>query len=166
MLPNFIRAGGTFIRLHGGGPPLAGESVPNSTASGGFLFLLQDYAAAEAPTRRSEGFESRALGDFCHPPFFNYHPARKEGEATCCPLFFCFILSTQVTRDLLIAYREGYGGTFYKTVRGEGPGAHATKLYGDLLPICNQPTPMTTTTTAAPTAAFFFSLPHRKQISF
>jgi len=165
MLPNFIRAGGNFYQTTRRRPPLAGEFVPNSTAAGGFLFLLQDYAAAEAPPAGERASNLVLWGTSATLQSLTtiLHGRRERQPAA---RFFFFKLSTQVTRDLLIAYREGYGGTFYKTVRGEGPGAHATKLYGDLLPICNQPTPMTTTTTAAPTAAFFFSLPHRKQISF
>ena len=69
----------------------------------------------------------------------------------------------------LTTYRERERGLwryFYKTVRGEGPGAQATKLYGDLLPpICIIPTPMTTTTTTAAAAATAFKYYHHSLIT-
>jgi len=84
------------------------------------------YAAAEAPRRGVRIFESCALGGFCppHSSTTRLHGGRgKTNCDACCP---ALLHTPHKSRDLLKAYREGYGGT-------------STRLYGGpvrMLPNC------------------------------
>jgi len=75
----------------------------------------------------------------------------------CCPLFF-LLHNLHKSRDLLlIAYREGYGGTSTRLYGGGTCACYQTVRRLSSLTLCN-PTPVTTTTTtaAAPAAAAAF----------
>jgi len=75
---------------------------------GAFYFYYKTTQRRRPPPAGVRASNLVLWGDFCHPPFFNYHPARKEGEATCC--LFLFILLQRIERERE-REREGYGGT-------------------------------------------------------
>ena len=92
-------------------------------------------------------------------------------QVSCCRIYIYIYASYCTTRHAILLQRieRGLWRYFYKTVRG--PGAHATKLYGDFLlslSLYNQ-TRMTTTTTmtaaAAAAAAAIFKYYHHSLIT-
>jgi len=82
-------------------------------------------------------------------------------EAKQTPMPAAALLHTlHKSRDPLIAYREGYGGTSTRLYGGARILPNCTATFFSLQPT-NQPTPMTTTTAAPAAAAAFFPAENR-----
>ena len=171
-LPNFIRRGELFYYKTVRGQalyqtirrrPWRGRAYQTLRRLGDFFFyyknvrghFLPDYAAAEAP-RRGEGFESCARVLLPHSLTTRLHGER-QNKLRC--LLPAVLHTLHKSRDPLIVYRDGYGGT-------------STTLYGGracyetvrrLSSLCNQPTRLRRRRQLLLLLLLFFS-PNRKQI--